>query len=222
MKSKSDNLNSTAIKIAYSRIKDNIFSFQYPPGFHIKEIELSEMLEISRTPVREAIRLLVDEGLLEIRPNGRCHVMDVDFSEIDTLFELSASLESMCARLCAENITDKQIEELEAIQSRMDCVSDDEDFDFLEENAKFHALIHEASGSKQLIRLVKQVRNTALLCYLKGGRHTSHGDANHQHRDILTAIIKRDSRLAETSMRMHIEMLRAEYKAILCQELDKR
>lgn len=209
--------NNTAIETAYSAIKERIFSFDYAPGYHLKETELSDMLSISRTPVREAVRLLVDEGLVEVRPNGRCHVMNVDAEEIDSLFELAATLESMCAKMCAENITDEQLVELKHIQSRLDNVNDEEDVDFLEENAKFHALIHDCCGSKHLLRLVKQVRNTPALCYLKGGVHTGHAEANHQHNDIIHAISRRDGKLAEIAMRMHIEMIRAEYTQILAE-----
>lgn len=215
MKTDKTKVVSTAIDIAYLSIRDSIFSFKYLPGYHLKEIELAKMMGISRTPLRVAFKRLISEGLVEIMPNGRCHVADITTDEVDTLFEVTAVLESMCARLCTTNITESQLNILKQIQVRLDNVSDDNDVEFLKENAKFHSLIHEISGSKYLIRLIKQIKNVPVLFYLKGGTHVGHKEVNHQHHDIIYAFEKRDPKLAEITMRLHIEKLRSEFSDIL-------
>ena len=86
--------NSTAIKTAYNAIFEGIIQRTYLPGYHLREEVFSEILNISRTPVRQAIRQLAAEGLVDIKENRRSYVKDVSEENIEIIYDILANLES--------------------------------------------------------------------------------------------------------------------------------
>ncbi len=88
-----------------------------PPGSKLNERELCETLGISRTPLREAIKVLAAEGLLEIAPNKGASVFQMSEAEIRQTFELMSGLEAFSGELACERITDAEIAEIEALHS---------------------------------------------------------------------------------------------------------
>ena len=94
----------TAKQRAYEKIRKSIFSGTFPPGSHLREEELARVCKASRTPVRQAIRMLASEGLVTIGANKRCYVSNVDETHAEEIFDLLAFLEGYSAGLAAERI----------------------------------------------------------------------------------------------------------------------
>ena len=205
----------TAIEKTYKLIRDSIYSRKYEPGFHLKEEELSESLNISRTPVRQAIRMLADEGLVCIRENRRSHVADIKDEDMEIIFDLIAMVESYSAGIAATKITEEQLSKLKEIQDTLERGDHENDVEFLEANYEFHNTIHQAAGSRTIRKLVKQVINLSAICYLKVGVHTENETAINQHREIIDALEMGDSDFAALKMRVHIETVRQQYREIL-------
>jgi DNA-binding GntR family transcriptional regulator len=208
-------MSKTAIDKTYHRIRDGIFNRIYPPGFHLKEEEISAALEISRTPVRQAIRLLVDEGLVVIADNGRSYVADITNEDIEVIYDLVSMLESYSAGLAAKNISKAKISELREIQDKLEHIDPNDDRAFLEANYRFHKTIHDAGGSRLLKRIIQNVLLLSTICYLKKGVHTEHETAIRQHQDIIDALEKGDAEYAKLKMKVHIETVRQQYREIL-------
>ena len=207
-------MSETAISQAYRHIRSAIFNGEFPPGYHLREEVFAETLAMSRTPVRQAIRRLVDEGLVDIKENRRSYVTDVEDEDIDLIFDLVAFLESYSVRRVAERITPEQLEELESIEEELEA-ADIDDTKFLEANARFHNFIHDVSDSRLLRKLVELVISYPVLFYLKGGEHTDNNVAAREHRDIIDALRLRDPDYAALRMKVHSESVRQQYKQLI-------
>jgi DNA-binding GntR family transcriptional regulator len=207
-------MSDTAVKQAYDHIRTAIFNREFLPGFHLKEEEFSESLNMSRTPVRQAIRQLAAEGLVDIKENRRSYVTDVSDEDIDLIFDLVTLLESYCVRRAAQRITPEQVVELQRIEDRLETADEGDDSTFLEANARFHGLLHEASNSRLLRKLTNLVCSYPLMFYLKAGVHTEHDTAAKEHREIIDAIVNGTPDYAALKMRVHMETVRHQYKKI--------
>lgn len=193
---------------AYDAIRAGILSGQYRPQMRLREEVLSVEIGVSRTPVREALRQLAVEGLLEFQPNRGAKVISLSQSEIDDVFEIRALLESHAARRAAIRATEEQIESLDALANEMLENVHGTKFDSdlqASLNDRFHRGIVEASGSTQLVHLVVSVVRASLVyqtfrSYSPEQRRRS---ANH-HMELVAAMRARNEHWAGSVMRAHI------------------
>lgn len=207
-------MSDTAVKQAYEHIRNAIFKREFPPGFHLREEEFAETLSMSRTPVRQAIRQLATEGLVDIKENRRSYVTDVADEDFDLIFDLVALLESYSVKRAAGRLTADQIAELQSIEDELEAADPDDDSSFLEANARFHNLLHDASGSRLLRKMIDLVISYPMLFYLKAGVHTENTTAAKEHREIIDAILNGSPDYAALKMRVHTETVRQQYKSI--------
>src|SRR5437762_11155436 len=102
-----------------TRLRDHIVEGNIPDGGHVPERQLCEMLGVSRTPLREALKVLASEGLVDLQPNRGARVPTLSEQDIRDLFDLVAGLEAMAGRLACETITDAEIAEIEALHHEL-------------------------------------------------------------------------------------------------------
>ena len=91
----------------------------FPPGFHLREERLTEIIGVSRTPVRQALSALAGEGFVYVNDNKRSYVMDVDEEMAEEIFDLLIKLEGYSANLAAKKIDPQKLQELEELHQRM-------------------------------------------------------------------------------------------------------
>jgi DNA-binding GntR family transcriptional regulator len=104
---------------AVAALREMIVVGELPPGTRLLERELSERLRISRTPLREAIRTLAQEGLVRVMPNRSAIVTDLDHAEVEALYQVVGTIEGLAARLACERCTDEEIAEIGVLHHRM-------------------------------------------------------------------------------------------------------
>lgn len=209
---------TTAKERAYTRIRNTILSGSFPPGFQLKEEELSEFCGVSRTPVRQAIQRLAAEGLVTIRENRRSYVTDLTEDEFEQAFDVASMLESYSAGLAAERLTEDDLQKLRELEEQMEKLAEGDVRDyrrFLELNMEFHNLIHEASGNRNLFEMIQRVPDIANTILLKTGDMKSMKEAQSDHRNIIAALELRDSKLAELQMKVHIESIRRSMRRLV-------
>ena len=201
------------------QIRGAIQSGRYKPGERIRETEVAKWLEVSRTPVREALRRLESEGLLTFVSWRGVIVAELDRQQVNELYVMREVLEGAAARLAARHIDDAEIDLLEALLERGSQVEDDPD-KLAELNRQFHEIIYAAAHNRYLIQTLEQMRNS--LALLQGTTFSVPGRAAivaSEHNKILKAIRKRDPDAAEHAARVHIRMAqRARLKLLLDQE----
>jgi DNA-binding GntR family transcriptional regulator len=207
----------TAKLRTYQTIRKAILSGTFPPGSHLREEELSELCNTSRTPVRQAIRRLADEGLVTIAANKRSYVADVDETHAEEIFDFLAFLESYLAGLAATRITPEKLADLHSVlelQKQLIATHPDDDQRYLELNIQFHRLIHQAGGSPILLEIASRVENFTQSLYLKHGRATENAGLVDQHEQLFDALASGDKIRSELLMRLHVESVRKECREI--------
>jgi DNA-binding GntR family transcriptional regulator len=196
---------------AYLRLRDAICDGTLTSGTRITETDLSERLNMSRTPVREAIYRLEAEGLLTHVPRSGLTVMELDHQMIMELYTIREALEGTAARLAAQHASEVEIEALVELMDKATAAMDDTK-SFSRISDKIHGLIYLAAHNRFLLRSLENIASTiSLLPRLTGDRAEWH----EQHRAIVTAIRSRDPDAAETAARIHIRTARKQRLEVL-------
>lgn len=188
----------TATAFAYEQLKRAILSGELPPGARLREQELVKWLDISRTPIREALRNLHTEGFVEVLSYKGAIVREFDVEEIREEYTLRAALEGLAAELAVNRLSEGDIETLEALSEQLERTLDAQDEDsYLEANQAFHFTLYQLSGSKKLVRGIddswKKVNLYRRLAYSLPGGWDEERDF---HRTLLDACRARDGELA--------------------------
>jgi DNA-binding GntR family transcriptional regulator len=194
----------TAVDAVYEVLRRSILDGELPPGHRLRSDVLANELKVSRTPVREALRKLETEGLVDASRSGLV-VRQSSEEDLVEIFYLREALEGMAARLAAENATRAEIDELHALFEDMEAVAARGDIALVRKlTGEFHLLVCRASHNKRLIQslqgLLDRVRQAQSSTLYMPGRPA---DALKEHRALLRAIEKRDPDLAETLARQH-------------------
>lgn len=193
------------------RLRERIFSHELPPGTWVDEQALAEHYGISRTPLREALKVLASEGLVTLKPRRGCYVTEISERDLDEVFSVMAMLEGECARVCAERASDGDLQRLQGIHAELERAATARDINgFFEANQAFHLNIHEIADNRWLLHVIDDLRKVIKL----SRHHSLFSDGRleqslAEHRDILNALLARDAATAETRMREHIRSGRA-------------
>ena len=216
--SKESAQQQTAKERAYNKIRDAILAGQFKPGEQLKEEQLCDFCDVSRTPVRQALRRLAEEGTVTTRENRRSYVTDLTRSELEEAFDVACFLESYSAGLAAERATAEQIAELEALADKMEKINFSSPSDyrqFLEFNGQFHQVIHSISGNRHIAELIRRIPDAANTVFLKTSNLKDIAHTNTEHRELISAIASGDSEFAKLKMTMHIESVRRSMRSLL-------
>ena len=188
------------------RLREQIFSHELAPGSWLDEQSLALAFGISRTPMREAIKVLASEGLVTTKMNKGAYVTEVDRRDLEQIFTVLSLLEGQAAKETALKATEAQLTQLDDLHHRLEKAAADRDLEqFFEINVKFHDVIGEIAGNKWMNGVIADLRKVLKLqrrdSLGRGGRLLS---TLIEHREILQAILKRDSLAAEAAMRKHL------------------
>ncbi|GAB2793666.1 GntR family transcriptional regulator [Streptomyces chlorus] len=195
----------------YEALLELITTRALRPGQHLVESELAGHLGVSRQPVREALQRLNTEGWVDLRPAQGAFVHEPTEAEADQLLTVRTLLEAEAARLAALNADSAGIEALDEIVALgLQAVASDDVDEAVALNARFHAKIMELAGNAVLAELAAQVGRRVRWYHTPVARRRG-GKSWAEHRDLITAIVNRDERLAERLMREHTEHTRRSY-----------
>ncbi|MGB7501173.1 MAG: GntR family transcriptional regulator [Azonexus sp.] len=188
------------------RLRQRIFAHELMPGDWIDEQKLAEQYGISRTPLREALKVLASEGLVELKPRRGCYVTQILRQDLDDIFPLMALLEGRCAADAVRHAKPADIAALNSIHERLESAARDNRIDaFFEANQEFHFRIQELAGNRRLLAVVQDLRKVLKLCRLHSlsleGRLQQSLD---EHRAIMAAFEAGDAAKAEALMHDHL------------------
>jgi len=129
------------------------------PGERLMEIQVSEELGVSRTPVREAIRKLELEGFVVMIPRRGTYVSDLSIKDINEVFEVRTALDVLAAGLAAERITAEELEQMERLLVELgECIEQDDMGKIVEADSQFHDLLYSASRNMRLVGIINNLR----------------------------------------------------------------
>ena len=187
-------------------IEEEIATGKLLPGTRLDEVELATRFGVSRTPIREALRLLLGEGLVEMRPQRGAVVAQATPQRLIEMFEVMAELEGMCVRLAARRLSEQEMAEIEALHDacRGSAAARDADAYFYA-NERFHYAIYAASHNtflfEQAASLQRKLRPYRRLQLRVRNRPQRSFE---EHQAILDALREGDADKAQLSIRSHV------------------
>jgi DNA-binding GntR family transcriptional regulator len=194
-------------EVIFTTLRDAIIVGELRPGERLMEVKLAEKMGVSRTPVREAIRKLELEGLVDMIPRKGAHVADLSVKDIVDVLEVRASLDGLAALLAAERITDEEVDELKHVNSQFVSFLQKENLQgSIKKDVEFHEIIYRSSRNEKLIQIVSNLREQVQrfrVIYLKD--YVNPNELEKEHKDIIEAICSKDSELSRKVAQNHIK-----------------
>jgi DNA-binding GntR family transcriptional regulator len=187
------------------RLRQQIFNRQLEPGSWIDEMKLSQEYGISRTPLREALKVLAVEGLVTMKVRRGAYVTEMSHDDVAQVYHLLALLESDAAAQAAAHANDQQRAELLQLHERLEKQSRQRDAFFVT-NERFHMALLDIAGNRWATQIVTDLRKVMKLnrhhSLFKQGRLS---ESLAEHRALMQAISARDAEKARCLMRAHFE-----------------
>lgn len=207
-----------------SRLRDGIIDGTLPAGTRLQQVALAEQMGVSRTPLREALRVLENEGLLRTSDGNRTvEVVPVSSDDLHDMYQLREVIDGLAARLAAQRGLSAADEE-QARHLLVEMAESSEPYDPVQRNrshAQFHELIAQASGNARVQSFASLIRTSSAALYMPLQRETALAnllvedpnrsykqildEAQIQHREVIDAIVDRNPDAAEAAARRHIQ-----------------
>jgi len=190
-------------QIAYNYLRDAILNATLAPGTTIVEQDISDVLGISRTPVREALKIVEAEGLVRQIPSRGTFVTEISTQDIEEIFELRETIEILALRVAIHDITDNELANIDTLLCSLGPDSPPEDF--YESDRNLHDLIIKHGHNRRLVLFLNNINSQ-----VERLRHTSAQRPNRlpnsmkEHLAILEALKERNFNKAESTLKLHL------------------
>lgn len=188
-------------------LRQRIFSRELEPGSWIDELKIAEAYGISRTPLREALKVLAAEGLVTMKVRRGAYVTEVSERDLTDVYHLLSLLESDAASVVAQTATEGQMRELQSLHQELELAAQPDKQDrerFFEINERFHMRLLEIANNRWRDQMVADLRKVMKLnrhnSLLKSGRIQ---DSLSEHRALMEALTARDADLCQQRMQKH-------------------
>ena len=202
-----ENENGESLEKSVCKVlKKAIYCGYFQPGERLLETRIGEMLHVSRTPVREAMKRLETQGLVKIVPQRGATVVKVSPEDIEEMYIIVGVLEGIAASFAADNLSDEEIGEMGKLQSILESEECKKDFErWFNLNNKLHSIFFTASRKPRLVELLNEKLNPLgrywyLGCTIPGMLDMCLSS----HRNMLEAFYKRDAKLAREACEIHL------------------
>lgn len=194
---------STTSKVVAGKLREEIHEGVLKPGTRLRQNEVAERLGVSTTPVREAFAQLQAEGLVRIDPHRGAVVFHPTAEDLLECYEIRETLETLAVSHVVGSLTPKQAKELDDLIERMRRTKNARRW--LQMNDEFHLKLYECAGRPRLSSLIASLRDASNPYIYMFVVNTKPSDqADHEHREILDACVRGDSRAAQRAIRDHL------------------
>jgi DNA-binding GntR family transcriptional regulator len=214
------NIDNTPLseKIAHT-IRNNIIKGIIKPGERLVEPKLSEMMGISRTPIREALRLLEMEGFIEIIPRRGALVTNLTRKDIDDIFIIKMKLEPLASRLAVEYIDKNDLEKMSELAKKLEAGSAKGITQLINWNYDFHNIFIYKCGNERLIKMLEglqqQFKRATVYSFSTEGRTK---EVNEEHNRLIKAFEDKDADLVDEIVETHVyngwQFIRTQFEEI--------
>lgn len=205
-------------EVVFETLRDAIRKGILKPGERLMEIHLAEQLGVSRTPVREAIRKLELEGYVIMMPRRGTYVSNLSIRDINEVFEIRTSLDSLASGLAAERITDDELEQLQRLLVIIgEAIKEKNMEKIVEADTKFHDILYQASRNNRLVGIIFNLREQLTSFRSKSMAYPGRLEETlEEHRRIVDTIAQGDAEAAQKASEYHME--RSEHTLLLSME----
>ncbi|NCB92914.1 MAG: GntR family transcriptional regulator [Clostridia bacterium] len=192
--------------VVFNTLRQAILRGELKPGERLMEIALANRLGVSRTPVREAIRMLELEGLVIMIPRKGAQVAQITEQDLNDVLEVRLGLEELAVQFACERITDEEIDALEAaVQEFENAMGEDDLSQLAEADVKFHEIIYDSTHNRRLVQIINNIREQMYryrIEYLKDVE--SRKTLVKEHYAVWAALKNRDVESAKRHISIHI------------------
>ena len=193
--------------VVFQTLRQAILKGELQPGERLMEIKLAEVLGVSRTPIREAIRKLELEGLVVMIPRKGAAVANITEKDTKDVLEVRRTLEMFAVEVVCDRITEEQLQMLKTAAKAFEDAKGSMDLIRIAENdMKFHEIIYAGTQNERLMQMLSNLRENMYryrIEYLKDANY--YDSLVREHQEILDAIESGDKERARESMRAHID-----------------
>ena len=196
----------TRDKFVADQLREAILRGYFKPGQKLDQNEIADLLKVSRSPVREALRTLAGEELIQMYPHRGAVVTELSVDELEEIYFLRGNLEGLAARLAASKIDEERIARLKTLLDQLNQLADLDRW--IDINAEFHHTIYQTINRPRLCALIQNLRNISAPYtrqYITSPTYFDKTRAGHQA--ILNALIDRDGLRAETETKKHLQVI---------------
>ncbi len=191
----------------YHSIKELIFQGKYQPGEKISEVQIAKNFGVSRSPVREAVRALMNDGLITMDDKSQLKIYKPTIGDVEDIYQCRSSLESLAVKLTTQRATDEDLQQIEELLNHTEMMieKNEKPGDIIELNTKFHDLIIQFSNNKLLKKNLKDLWSLTYfyrVMNFKGENRPRIILA--EHKEIFEQIKRRDVEIATVLMTKHI------------------
>jgi len=205
--------DSATSRAVADELKEKILSGDYKPGTRLVQDDLASKFKASRSPIREALRMLEADGLVEIKPHSGAWISELNLAEFEEMYQIRERIEPLMLRLSIPNLTTKLIKELEETLEKLSQAKSVEQF--LKLDREFHLLTYEGANTTFLGEIVQRMWNTTQpyrRLYSKILEQEKFNSAHLEHTLLMKAIKRADLDDAERILYGHIRRTRLELK----------
>jgi len=216
----SEGARQSATGRVYATLKREILTCEIAPGTPLYEGQLAERLQVSKTPIRDALGMLAHEGFVQVQPRQGYRVSDITLGDVQEVFQMRMLLEPAAAALAAERASADQLKRLQELAEESYVYGELPTYEeFVVKNREFHVLLAEASGSGRLAASLRNLLEEMQRLFLFGlDIRDSAEEQIAEHRELVDALLKGNHHLArdiatqqiETSRKRVMEALLAE------------
>jgi len=185
-------------------LREAILRSEIKPGERLDQTKIAEQLRVSRTPVRNALLILSNEGLVEMTPHAGAVVSEMEPAEIEEIYFLRGVLEGIAARLAVEGMTDEDLALLRKTLDDLDRTADPAEW--IQHNKRFHFQVYSGARRPRLLSLIASIHDLTLpYSYRYIGSEEHRRVAGEGHHRIFQACQQRDGSLLEAVIKEHLE-----------------
>lgn len=194
----------TAYEYVLGVLRRAILNGELKSGSRLVQAELAAMLDVSTTPVREALRDLATEGLVQFDPHRGAIVAELSSDDLHDIYEIRMVLEPLAMRQAVPNISDALVARLRKLHASMEA--EPQSVDWVDRNRVFHMAVYETAASPRLASIIRNLQDASVM-YIGSFLQQEpalRDDANHDHARILDALEKRDVEAAVAAVEDHL------------------
>lgn len=206
--------------VVFNTLREAILRGDLQPGERLMELQLADKLGVSRTPIREAIRMLEQEGLAVTVPRKGAEVAKMTLKGMEDVLEIRGALDELAVQLACERITGEQLEELKKRKQDFEISLKSGDVKLIAEaDVHFHDVIYEATENPKLVNLLNNLREQIYryrVEYIK--KVENHPILIKEHNAIYHALVKRNKEDAKNSIHEHVENQATAVKEVIVRQ----
>ena len=203
--------------VVFNTLREAILKGELKPGERLMELQLAAKLGVSRTPIREAIRMLEQEGLAVTIPRKGAEVAKMTEKDMEDVLQIREALDELAAKIACEQISEEQLEELVATMHEFEeSTKTDNVKKIAEADVQFHDIIYQSTGNPKLVNMLNNLREQMYryrVEYLKD--ENNYPTLMKEHKDIVEGLVRKNKMQVTATMHQHVKNQAVAVKAMI-------